>query len=393
MDILYISVLASQGTLCDVLNKKPDSAYSPAAQKFNRLMAEGIAANGEKITALSTFFAKTKKFIWSHKSETDKGVRYKYIPSPLYSPLRYLTILIYCFFYVFLWGLKNRKNKIIICDVLNVSACIGATLAASLLKLKCVGIVTDVPGIHPGAGLKDLKKAAINERINLQMLSSFSHYVFLTKHMHTIINPHNNNFIVIEGLVDSNYILPEKRQKGGKKVVLYAGALREEYGIKLLIEGFIKAAVKDSELWLYGWGNFVEEIKEYEKKFPQIRYYGSKPNEVVLDAELKSSLLINPRPTNEDFTRYSFPSKNMEYMLSGTPLLTTLLPGMPKEYLPYVFVFDKGETVEGYAQVIQEVLSLSSEELKLKGEEARNWVINFKNNIQQTKRLLDFLAK
>ena len=52
--------------------------------------------------------------------------------------------------------------------------------------------------------------------------------------------------------------------------------------------------------------------------------------------ELKATLLVNPRPTTEEFTIYSFPSKNMEYMASGTPLLTTKLPGMPEEYHQYV---------------------------------------------------------
>jgi len=391
MNILYISVLSSQSTLDEVLKQKPDSAYSPAAQKFNRLIAEGIAKNGEKITALSTFFAKTKGLIWHHNSETKNGVRYKYIPTPLWGPLRYFALLLFSFFYVFFWGLMGRKSKVVVCDALNVSVCLGASIAAKILNLKCVGIVTDIPGLRPGAGLDDLKNAAKNEKFNLKMLSLFSHYVFLTEEMHSVINPCNNKYLVIEGTVDSTYEIPDTVKKEKKKVVLYAGALREEYGLRLLIEGFIKADVCDSELWLFGDGSYVEGVLEYEKEYANVRYFGKKTNSVVLDAELKSCLLVNPRPTQEEYTQYSFPSKNMEYMLSGTPLLTTLLPGMPKEYYPFVYLFDKGENVDGYAQVIRDVLTKPAEELKEKGRLAREWVLDNKNNIKQTKRLLDFV--
>ena len=59
-----------------------------------------------------------------------------------------------------------------------------------------------------------------------------------------------------------------------------------------------------------------------------------------------ATLLINPRFSNEEYTKYSFPSKNMEYMASGTPILTTKLPGMPKEYYEYIYLFEE-ESIEG----------------------------------------------
>ena len=94
----------------------------------------------------------------------------------------------------------------------------------------------------------------------------------------------------------------------------------------------------------------------------------------------------------EEFTKYSFPSKNMDYMVSGTPLFTTRLPGMPEEYYPYVFLFDE-ETVEGYRKSIESVLSMTAEDLIAKGNLGRRFVVERKNNILQTKRILDLLQK
>ena len=63
-------------------------------------------------------------------------------------------------------------------------------------------------------------------------------------------------------------------------------------------------------------------------------------------------------------------------MVSGTPVLTTVLPGMPKEYYPYVYLLED-ETPEGVSQKLHDLLLLSEEERKKKGLEA--WV-SYPNN-------------
>ena len=77
-------------------------------------------------------------------------------------------------------------------------------------------------------------------------------------------------------------------------------------------------------------------------------------------------------------------------MVSGTPILTTKLPGMPEEYYPYIYMFDN-ETVEGYADTLKYVLSKPNEELQNKGKVAKEFVLQKKNNIFQTKRIMDLI--
>ena len=76
-------------------------------------------------------------------------------------------------------------------------------------------------------------------------------------------------------------------------------------------------------------------------------------------------------------------------MLSGTPLLTTKLPGIPKEYFDYLYTFEE-ETIEGFAKKMHEILALPSEELKIKGLNAQQFILQHKNNVIQTKRLINF---
>jgi hypothetical protein len=77
-------------------------------------------------------------------------------------------------------------------------------------------------------------------------------------------------------------------------------------------------------------------------------------------------------------------------MLSGTPLVTTKLCGIPDEYFQYVYTFEQ-ETIEGFAKTLIKILSIPEEELIIKGKEAQDFVLKNKNNIIQAQRIKDFL--
>ena len=391
MQILYLSVLASAKTLDAARQRDPQfSGY--AVQKFSRLVAEGLSRNGQQVTALSTFYQPSIGRFWHHHDEDEQGVCYNYISSPTFGPLRHIWLVVFCFIRVFLWGLCNKKDKALVCDVLNISACIGAVAAARLIGLRRVGIMTDMPGLMVSRSktTAKAKTSSLNTRMNKSFLGHFTHYVFLTEKMNEAVNVKHRPYIVMEGLVDADMPAPQASEKESKRVVLYAGGLHERYGLKMLVEGFLAADVGNSELWLYGNGPFVDELPSYMQKDARVRYFGLKPNSEIVAAERRATLLVNPRPTHEEFTQYSFPSKNVEYMVSGTPLLTTKLPGMPAEYYPYVYLFEE-ETVDGYAEVIRSVLTKPLDELHVKGMDARQWVLTNKNNVSQTHRIIDLI--
>lgn len=77
-------------------------------------------------------------------------------------------------------------------------------------------------------------------------------------------------------------------------------------------------------------------------------------------------------------------------MTSGIPLLTTKLLGMPEEYYEYVYLFDD-ESVEGMSKKIDEVLNLSEETRKQTGLRARKFILEEKNNVKQTQKMIDLM--
>ncbi len=117
-----------------------------------------------------------------------------------------------------------------------------------------------------------------------------------------------------------------------------------------------------------------------------------KPNAEVVDAQIKSWIMVNPRITNAEYVKYSFPSKTLECMVSGTPLLTTRLAGMPKDYYPYVYLFED-ETVDGFKKVLERVFAISSKELHEKGMKAKEFALNQKNNVKQADIFYSFIKR
>ena len=348
--------------------------------------------NGADVHALSnpTIIEKKQKIIHYEKEE-EQGIVYKYIPYFNILLLKHICLFLYSFFYVLLWGIKNRKDKIIICDVLSVSICIGALLASKINRVMSVAIVTDIYGLMQNIDNQSLIVRAAR-KLNMWYSSSFDKYILLTEQMNNVVNPKGRPYIIMEALCDFslNISTNEKLSKTCPRTIIYAGGISEVYGLKMLAKGFIKADVQNAKLVYYGSGPYVDEFKKMCEVHTNLEYRGVAPTDVVENEEMKATLLVNPRFSTEEFTKYSFPSKNMEYMASGTPLLTTNLPGMPSEYHRYVYLFKK-ETIEGYADMLRFILSKSIEELNSFGLKAKDFVLKNKNNIAQGKRIIDFL--
>ena len=234
----------------------------------------------------------------------------------------------------------------------------------------------------------------LSKKISKYVISHCTDYVILTDAMNEHVNPQGRPYVVLEG--HSDIFMREKPVsldiKISPRICMYAGAISKLFGLPALIEGFLAASIENAELHLYGPTDFEEELKEICSRHPNVVYGGLLLNQEIVEKELEATLLVNPRPTNEEYVKYSFPSKNMEYMASGTPLLTTVLPGMPKEYYPYVYLLEE-ETSEGIAAALKDIFAKSDEELLQKGLAAKEFILNTKNNVVQAEKILEMLKQ
>ena len=394
MNILYISALSSKRLISSIYET---TGMNPgfAVQKFSRLIVRGLRENDVDIIAFSNppITNKVDHRIWLNISnETEEGINYKYIPFINLPMFKHIFVFGYSFLYVTFWGMFHRNNKAIVCDVLSISVCMGALLASKITRIKSVAVVTDIYSLM--VGNKSTGITRIAGLLQKWYSTSFTHYVLLTEAMNNLVNPHNRPYIVMEALCDNsgNINYNNEIHKTKPLTIMYAGGLQVEYGLKMLVDAFCTLPRKDIQLVIYGQGSYVDELKLVCERDKRIIYKGVALNEEIVRAEKEATLLVNPRFTTGEFTKYSFPSKNMEYMASGTPLLTTRLPGMPEEYEQYVFLFEE-ETLEGYANAINKTLSFPEDYLMKKGIDAQQFVYREKNNINQTRRMIKLIEK
>ena len=76
--------------------------------------------------------------------------------------------------------------------------------------------------------------------------------------------------------------------------------------------------------------------------------------------------------------------------MSATPVVTTRLPGIPEDYSNHLYVFDD-ESEIGIKNTLNNLMSLSSEELFQKGQLASKFVMNEKSNKIQAQKIVNFL--
>lgn len=367
------------------------TVLSSAIQKMDGLIIKGLIENGIENLSLISYPPISKsncnesKMNRFERNDNCKIVVVKALNKPI---LR--NVITYKEIKKEIMRQSKNEDVIILLDALNPTSMMATIDAAKKLKIKVIGIITDVNGIRAKiTNEKQGLKQFLACKLGFKYQTKCDGYVFLTEQMNSLINIRNKPYCVVEGMCDLGTL--EKDKKINKnRVIMYAGSLHKIYGIPLLVKAFIEGKFENAILEIYGEGDYSEELENICKSYKNIIYKGVVNNSQIVKREREVDLLVNPRPTDETFTLYSFPSKTIEYMVSGTPVISSKLPGIPKEYFDYIYSFDE-ISAEGIKKVLEDVLSLSDEELLSKGKEARSFVINHKNYIKQTKPIADLL--
>lgn len=215
-------------------------------------------------------------------------------------------------------------------------------------------------------------------------------FILLTRQMTDYIPEAINKFIVIEGISLNEDNSIEVANDGTHKTLLYTGVLEEFAGVRLLVDAFMKTNNNDFRLVICGNGSDADYVKKASIRDFRIDFRGNVDRDEAIRLQKKSTLLINPRQPNGSITKYSFPSKTMEYMSSGTPMIGYHLEGIPEEYYEYMYTPDN-LTVEGLSLKINELLQLPHFLLKEKAKMAKNFIVNNKSSKCQVQKILDFI--
>lgn len=249
-------------------------------------------------------------------------------------------------------------------------------------EIKTVLIVPDIPECMVEMnGTKSLKNKLVqwfNKR-NAKLSLKYDKYVYLTEAMNDFYHANSKDYIVMEGLIDDSKanVNIKSNDFNKKEIILYTGTLSRIFGIMDLVNMFETAQFQNCELWICGSGECASEIEQLAKSNSNIKFYGLVDSNKAILLQSKATILANPRSANGNYTKYSFPSKTIEYLMAGKTVIMNRLPGIPTEYDKYLH-YPQNETSEAWKEKLMEIFKMDKAERKLRNDAGREFIIEKK---------------
>lgn len=221
----------------------------------------------------------------------------------------------------------------------------------------------------------------------ISVVKKFDSFVVLSEHLRFPLEIGDRKFIVMECICDENQE-QSHTNSNCSNVFLYTGTLDKQYGIVDLVNAI--TTIPEATLFICGKGDAEEEIKAISSKNENIKLQGFLCKKELEELRNKCDFLINPRRPSGDYTKYSFPSKTAEYLMSGKPVLMYKLEAIPEEYDRYINYLH-GDTPETIAIELKEFMSRDYSVLVNKAKKARLFMIENKKSCVQAKRIVELL--
>lgn len=290
------------------------------------------------------------------------------------------------------WALENVQNRTIVIYAINLPFLMAVTkLKKRFPDIKLVQIVPDLPEFMNS-------NPSVIHLLSYKLTREYYHiidgWILLSKYMTSKLNIIGRPWRVIEGIYNPMDTPTEHTEEKHDSVfrIFYGGILDRRYGIMNLVKAVANSSNKNVELLLCGYGDASNEILKLSLADSRIKLLGAVPRKDVLKLMQTANLLVNPRTNEGEFTKYSFPSKTMEYLSSGVPTLLYRLPGIPDEYYNYCFSLNK-PGVEVLQSEIERITKLPKSDLNEMGIKAKQFIRNSKNPEVQCEKLLDLISE
>lgn len=395
MNILFISGVFDNKTK-DYIENNNKGYLEYSANNFQINIIKGLVENGHNVKIISAPFCgswpQSSKIVMFKNNIENGGVikyakffniwgirqisRYLSIRKMILQYPGYDCVLVYSAHNPFLKaGLKYKeKNKSLLCNI--------------------------VPDLPEYMSLKT-KKTLIYRFFKqfdisnyYKMSKAFDSFVVLTSQMADRImrNTKKRPYIVLEGI--TNELIDNKLPAdfGDYIQLSYAGKLDISFGVKKLIEAFQNIKSDKLILNLCGSGELNDYIIKASKSDIRIKYHGFLSYDKVKEILKQSDILINPRSDVSDFSMFSFPSKNIEYMSLSKPVICSKLSGMDDTYNNFIFRLDDN-SVENLQKAIERVINSNKNIIDEKINNATAYInqnLYYKN---ATLRIIDLIKR
>ena len=295
MKILYLTTSIEE-TNYDYFLGKSFPVGNPSNQNFHSKMIRALALAGAEVTVLSLvpFSTQGKKIV-------DHG-NYHYIEHP-----DHLLDKVFLEKSLFLRAKELGPYDSVIFDSLNRH--LGKVALRFHSTSEIVALLTDKQ-----KNLTNAKKGYVKEILG--NVSKADASIALSEGLLETFSMVNKPHWVTEGIIEERGDAPIDFLDGS--YLYFGGALLPRYGIYDLIKAYEKTK-PDYDLVIAGHGASLEPFNN-----PRIKFVGQVSKQTNYALQAHAAALINPRPYDLHLDAESVPSKMLEYLASGKPVISTL---------------------------------------------------------------------
>lgn len=290
------------------------------------------------------------------------------------------------------WTSENPKNRTITIYAIHLPFLIAvAKLKKDIPDIKVIQIVPDLPEFMNS---NPSRLQALSYKMLNKYYTNIDGWILLSKYMADKLHILDKPWNVIEGIYNPLDTPEEQINDNPSNIfrIFYGGTLAKRYGVMTLVNAVATSSNRKLELVICGLGDATEDIVNLSLKDTRIKFLGSIPRSEVLKQIRAANLLVNPRNNESEFTKYSFPSKTMEYLSSGVPTLLYRLAGIPDEYYDYCFSLEK-YGVNTLKTEIERIANLPKSELEAMGKRAKTFILEKKNPEVQCEKLFSIMKQ
>lgn len=168
-------------------------------------------------------------------------------------------------------------------------------------------------------------------------------------------------FILMEGAIDEelyNAFAYKPHEEGTPITFMYSGLLNHVAGVNILLEAMKRVERQDVRIWVSGKGELEREVKTAASEDGRIDYLGHLPYEEYVQRLQEADVLVNPRDMRLPENKNNFPSKIMDYLAAGKPIISTKFAGWERFEGNIVFcgdgAWELGKCLEGAEECLED---------------------------------------
>ena len=291
------------------------------------------------------------------------------------------------------WRMRGESGRVVYSFNISVPPGIFLLLGAWLTRSKCVAMVYDIR--TPG---EDVAATVINKidfYMHKKLLPRFDGLVVIANSIVEDFAP-NVPSLCIEGGISNDLVKKYKNisaiadKRGDVFTIVVAGTLSEINGISEILEAFARLDGTCYRLHIAGAGPLDALVMQAVENDDRITYHGYIKFDDVLQLYAEADVLVSMRITDRINTRYFYPSKTIELLATGVPVITTCAGNIAEEYTNLAYLLCS-ETAEALADMIVSVSSIPREQRIARGHAAQQYVSGYKTWDAQSIKIIEYL--